>query len=64
MGVSMSIVREQLADLLPETDPGACVERHEDERVGSEIFPEAVVEESIWVKFLSWSRKVSKCLFR
>jgi hypothetical protein len=49
----MRIVREQLADLLPETDPGACVERHEDERVGSEIFPEAVVEESIWVEFLS-----------
>lgn len=51
-------LREELADLLSETDPGACVERHEDEWVGSEVFPEAVVEESIWVEFLSWSRKV------
>jgi hypothetical protein len=55
MGVSiaMNIVREQFADLLPETDPRACIKRHEDERVGSTIFSEAVIKEPIWVKFLS-----------
>jgi hypothetical protein len=50
----MNTLREQSADLLPKTNPGACVERHENEWVRSTIFPEAVVKEPIWVKFLSW----------
>ena len=42
-----------VGELLAEADPGACVEREEDEGVWDEVFLHSVIDEAVRVEFLS-----------
>jgi len=44
------VVWEIKTHLLAEANPRSCVEGTENERVGSQVFVHALVEETIWVK--------------
>ena len=45
-------VREQVTNLLAETDAWSGIEREEDERVRNEVLSDALVEEPVGVELL------------
>ena len=53
-GVERKMEKTGATNLLPEADPGPCIEWNEYERIGRKVFVQPLIKEAVWIEFFHY----------